>query len=168
MRKFLADIQLKSIIKNFESSKNKQFLTWTNIQKIALVLNSKENINKSQIDQFIVKLQKYVEVYYVEDQAKAPTYADWQSVLKHDLNFLHLPKSTLLNKWHEKQFDLVINACNEDDAVAQSIAAALQANFKCATSEKVKDSNLVIKRSVNNKTIDYLEELVKYLKMIKN
>lgn len=168
MRKFLADIQLRAIIKRFATSKNKQFLSWSNIQKVALVLNADQNINKSVIDKFVAKHQKYMEVFYVEVQSKAATYADWQCITKNDLNILQLPKSALLTNFHQKQFDLVINTCDENDLVSQSIGSALIANYKCASFEKLSAANLVIKRAAESKLNDYLEEIVKYLKMIKN
>ena len=168
MLSLLAEIQLKSTIRNFGNSKTQQFIPWDQIQKMALVLDSSQNINKSIIDKFINRQNKYVDVFYIEANAKASTYADWQSLLKTDLNLLKLPKSTLLQNLHKKQFDLVINTCDETNAIAMAITAALKANFKCCPFETYNETNLVIKKSSDIKLIDYLEEVIKYIKLIKN
>lgn len=167
MLKKLADIQVKSTIKNL-GNQTKTFIPWQNIHKIALVLNHSQNVNKSAIDKFVSKHQKFVEVYFIEETAKAATYADWQSIIKTDLNLLKLPKSTFLKNLNQKKYDLVINTCDENDRIAKSITTAIQANYKCGAFDNFSQTNLVIKKNEPFSLIDYLEETIKYLKMIHN
>lgn len=169
MLSLLANIQLRSTIRNFGNSKSQQFIPWDQIQKMALIFNHHQQINKNLIDQFIHRQKKYIDVFYIEDAAKVASYADWQSIIKSDLNVLKLPKSTLLQNFHKKQYDLIINTCNEDDAIAMAITAALKANFKCGAFENYNATNLVIKKSIQPfNLVNYLDEVIKYLKMIKN
>jgi hypothetical protein len=168
MLSLLANIQLRSTIRNFGNSKSQQFIPWNQIQKIALIFNQNQAINKNLIDQFIHRQKKYFDVFYIEDKVKEASYADWQSIIKSDLNLLKLPKSTLLQNFHKKKYDLIINTCDEDDGISIAITAALKANFKCGSFENYNGTNLVIKKNEPFNLLKYLDEVIKYLKMIKN
>jgi len=164
----LADIRIKSTINKLGGAKSKQFIPWQNIQKIALILNQNQQVNKSAIDKFITKHQKYIEVFYIEINSKEPTYADWRCFVKADLNLLKLPKNKIILDLKQKHFDLVINTGDEKDQFAQNVTAALSANYKCGAFEKFNQTNLIIKKTEPFVLNDYLEDVVKYLKMIKN
>ena len=55
----LAEITLRSQITKNNSTRQKQFLPWDKIQKIALVISKDETINKSAIDKFISQFNRY-------------------------------------------------------------------------------------------------------------
>jgi hypothetical protein len=78
----LAEITLRSLITKNNSTRQKQFLPWDKIQKIALVISKDETINKSAIDKFISDSQKHIEVFFIELSSKTPGYGDWKSFTK--------------------------------------------------------------------------------------
>ncbi len=81
---------------------------------------------------------------------------------------MKLPKNKIVQSLKQKHFDLVINTSDEKDKFAQSITAAISANYKCGAFENFSQANLIIKKSQPFVLNDYLEDVVKYLKMIKN
>jgi hypothetical protein len=167
LKRVIANIILKSRTA-FESKKRKgAFLSWDSIQKIALVISKRDNINKSQVDQFITGTKKYVEVFYIELDSKTPTYNDWNCFTKKDRSFVGLPSGAVLQGLSGKQFDVVINTCQEIELYSTALAGILHAPLKCGSSNRFNDSDLVIKKTGINSIMDYLHEVVRYLKMIR-
>jgi hypothetical protein len=168
MRKMLANMQSRARLKRGRLLQKKQFKNWDTIGTVALVLHANEGISKNELDIFLNKLNKPVQVFFVDPKAKMPAYADWQCIIAQDMNLLHIPKTVCLQKLHQLTFDLVINAGAPQDLDIQNVAAALQANFKCGTYDNLADTNLVITRGNQQALSAYLKEVVKYLQMIKN
>lgn len=163
----LAEITLRSQITKNNSTRQKQFLPWDKIQKIALVISKDETINKSAIDKFISDSQKHIEVFFIELSSKTPGYGDWKCYTKKDKTLLGLPKNTVTQDLATKKFDLVINAANHSTLFASAITSALQAPLKCAQATNFSEAELIIEKTVPFNLINYLNDVVKYLKMIK-
>jgi hypothetical protein len=163
----LAEITLRSQVTKNNLSRQKQFLPWDKIQKIALVISKDETINKSALDKFINDSQKYIEVFFIELNSKVPGYGDWKCFTKKDKTLINLPKTTVVSELATKKFDLVINAANNAQLFASSITSALQAPLKCAQANNFNEAELIIEKTVPFNLINYLNDVVKYLKMIK-
>ncbi len=167
LKRIIANIILKSRTA-FESKKRKgAFLSWDSIQKIGLIISKRDNINKSQVDQFISATKKYVEVFYIELDSKTPTYSDWNCFTKKDKTFVGLPVSAVTQGLSGKKFDIVINTCQEIELYSTALAGILQAPLKCGSTNRFNDSDLVIKKTGISTFMDYLHEVVRYLKMIR-
>ncbi|MES2681158.1 MAG: hypothetical protein V4635_14790 [Bacteroidota bacterium] len=167
MLKPLAEIILNSKIAKGSLNRNKQFLPWDKIKTVALVLNSTDKINKSAIDKFVEGTGKLVSVFYIEPTSKTATYSDWQCLSKKDRTFLGLPHSKFLHQVKDKKFDLVINTSPETDLFSAALTAALTATLKCGGGKKYGELDLIIQKADPYHVIDYLNEVIKYLKMIR-
>ena len=167
MLRSIAEIILRSQIKKEKPNVKKQYMAWDDVQKIALIVNNSEDFNKSALDKFISDRKKNVEVFYTELTSKETSFSDWNCFVKKDQTLFNLPKKTSLNELRKKQFDLVINACHEKNLFATSVCAALPASFKIGHSDKFNDVNLIIQRTEPYNLILYLNDVLRYLKMIK-
>jgi hypothetical protein len=167
MFRFIAEILVRSRIEKENLARRKQFLPWDKIEKIALIIDKQEALNKSALDKFIEDSKKFVEVFYVELNSKQPTYADWQCFSKKDASWLKLPKSSIAESLKKKKFDLVINAAHERELFSTAVCAVLPAAFKCGSSDKFNDVGLIIKRKESFQLLDYLNDTLRYLKMIR-
>lgn len=163
----LAEITLRSLITKNNLSRQKQFLPWDKIQKIALLISKDDTINKSVLDKFISDSQKHIEVFFVELSSKTPSYGDWNCFTKKDKGVLGLPKNATLDAIKGKKFDLVINAANHSILFASAITSTLQAPLKCAQATNFNEAELIIEKTIPFNLINYLNDVVKYLKMIK-
>lgn len=168
MLKSIAEISLKSKVNRKNDHIKKQFLPWDRIEKIAIVISKHDDLNKSEIDRFIETTQKYTEIFFVELDSKLPTYSDWHCFSKKDKSLLKLPKNNLIKELKTKRFDLVINTSTEDDLFSMALSSSLLSVIQCDSSDRFNNANLIIKKKENYSIINYLEEVIKYLKMIKN
>jgi len=166
IKRTIANIVLKSR-KAFESKRKGAFLSWDSISKIALIISKRDNINKSQVDQFIASTKKYVEVFYIELDSKVPTYSDWICFTKKDKTFLGIPTASVIQGLRGKQFDIVINTCQEIEIYSTAISGILHAPINCGSTNQYNDTHLVIKKKGITNFMDYLHEVVRYLKMIR-
>src|SRR6476661_3173728 len=142
----------------FEPKKRKAgFHSWEKIEKIALIISKRDNINKSLVDQFISATKKYIEVFYIELDSKVPTYHDWNCFTKKDKTFFGLPVSSVHRGLDGKQFDVVINTCQEIELYSTAIARILHAPLKCGSMNRFHDSDLVIKKTGMNSFMNYLQ-----------
>jgi hypothetical protein len=167
MLKRIAEISVKSRIKRHNLIRKKRFMNWDKINKIALVLSESENVNKSLLDTFISKTGKHIEVFYVEVKSKQPTYSDWRCFYKKELNLLKLPKNSTLQELENKSFDLVINTGNDYDLISALLTSTLNAELKCGLSSRFDCNELIISKSDDSDIVKHLENVVKYLKMIR-
>ena len=167
LKRALANIVLSSKSAFDHKKRKSEFLSWDKIEKVALIINKRDNINKSDVDRFINDTKKYVEVFYIELDSKTPTYHDWNCFTKKDKTFLGLPARPVHQGLRGKQFDVVINTCQEIEIYSTAIARILHAPLKCGSMNRFHDSDLVIKKTGINTFMDYLHEVVRYLKMIR-
>lgn len=167
MFNYLAELTVKSVIKRNNLDRQKKFLAWDHIEKIALLVDGGTNINKSALDKFIQKTNKHVEVYYIDLKAKEPLYNDWQCFSKKDQSFLKLPKSKSIAELSRKKFDLVINTSTEFPLFSSCLTSNLVAYVKCGTEGYFDTVDLIVKKNEPFDLINYLEDVIKYLKMIR-
>ncbi len=148
-------------------ARQKQFLNWENIFIVALIIDDKETINKSELDKFIEGLKKYTEVFFVELNSKQAAYGDWKCVTKKDKTVLNLPKDFFLQESKAKKYDVIINVSNRYSLFTANLTARLNAPFKCGNADLYGELDLIIERKESQSLIAYLKEVVKYLEMIK-
>ncbi|MDO9001106.1 MAG: hypothetical protein Q7W45_15180 [Bacteroidota bacterium] len=163
----IAEINLKSLITKNNLNSKKQFLPWDNVQKIALVISNDNSINKSAIDKFIFDSQKYVEVFFIELNSKTPSYGDWKCFTKKEKSLSNLPKKAVIDDLNTKKFELVINASVNFNLFAAVVTACLKAPLKCGQTNKYNEVELIIQKTEPFNLTNYLNDVVKYLKMIK-
>lgn len=163
----LGKIILRSKIKNLSLPQKKNFLPWDNIEKIALIINEEESLNKSMIDKFIDDTKKHVEVFYLETRSKQKTYHDWHCFSKKERSLFYLPTKQAESELKTKQFDVVINACGEKNLFAFAVSSSLKTLLRCGYNNSYNLADLIVLNSGSDKIVNYLENTVKYLKMIK-
>ena len=163
---FIGQRILRSRIKRNEEDRKRDFISWEKVQSVAIVISSRDNVAKNMVDNFIKDSRKFIEVFYVELNKKTPSYSDWQCFIRQHRSFFNLPKKVISKELEKKQFDLVINTASESDVFSRSLCEFIQAPFKCSTGDLV-GVDLVIERPDGYKLISYLEEVVRYLRMIR-
>lgn len=164
---WIGEMFLRSGISKDNVKRQKHFLTWEKIERIALILDKKDNINKSEVDKLLESTKKFFEVFYIELSSAEPSYGDWRCFFKKDKSILGLPKSVLQIEMRKKKFDVVINTLSDDNLFAQSITLALQAPMKCDCTEKFSQSDLIIRKNPGENMISHLQHVFNYLKMIR-
>lgn len=167
MIKGLSEIISKSRIQKNNLYREKKFLSWDKIEKVALIIDDKNPINKNKVDEFLQKTNKYVEVYYVELNSQIPSFSDWNCFYKKNQNILKLPKIEVISGLKLKKFDLVINACCEPNLFIANLSSCFSATIKCTANHYLDDFDLMIEREESIDLIGYLENVIKYLRMIK-
>lgn len=167
MFQWLADIRLKWRLRRLRAVKKEQPPAWDSIKSLALILADEPSFSKNSIDNFIEKTGKYVEVFFLQINQREPLYADWRCLTQKDQNASRLPKRPVLAEVKQKQFDLVINTC-EENRYAVLLSASIPAGLHCSASTRYNESELVIKRTQNLDLPAYLEQVLGYLKMIRS
>ena len=162
-----ARFRLQSRISRDNVNRKKQFLPWEKIEKIGLILHQADNINKSSLDKFLEGTKRNIHVFYVDLAAKHPPFADWSCFTKKDVTLLGLPRQTVLSELKKQKFDLVINTCGDTELFATALVSAFTAPFKCGNSRAFNDVDLIIKKTEPYHVVDYLNEVLRYLNMIK-
>lgn len=167
MFRFIAEILVKSKVKRESLQRKKAFLNWQKIEKIALIIEEKDAFSKSEIDAWIKETAKYVEVFYIDLKSKQPQYNDWHCFTRKDKSLLGLPNTNSTNLIKNKQFDLLINTCEESNLFSISLSANCGAQLHCSSSNLYNEADLIVKRLLNQKLLNYLNNVLYYLKMIK-
>lgn len=163
----VARLSLGSKISKDNLNRKRHFLPWDQVQKIALVLHKNDLVNKSAVDKLVDSTKKFVEVFYVELSSKTPTYSDWRCFYRKDASWLGLPQQAVLSELQNKTFDLVINTSGDSELFATSVVSTLKAPFKCGSSKKFNDVDLIIKKTEPYNVMNYLDEVLRYVKMIR-
>lgn len=165
MFRWLAELYVKNCISRDNATRNRQFLSWDRIEKIALILDQADHINKSEVDKFVSDTRKYVDVFYVELGSGKPTFGDWRCFPRKDRSLLHLPKAAVRDEVRKKNFDLVINTSG-DRLFSAALTAAISAPFKCGNGMTA-GTDLIIARDEKTPLLNHLNDVVTYLKMIR-
>ena len=79
-----------------------------------------------------------------------------------------MPRQIIQQEIRKKKYDLAINTCSESDIFATTLMAILPATLKCGKGKKFNELDLIIQKSDPYHVIDYLNEVIKYLKMIRS
>jgi hypothetical protein len=167
MLHWIAKTYLKNKIAGDRKVHKQHSMAWDKVERIALILDKNDKINKSEMDKLLDSTKKFIEVFYIELSSKTATYADWTSFLKTDKSLLGLPKSTVLDKLKSKKFDVVINAASDNHLYAAAIATHLPAPCKSSTGNYYNIGDLIIHKQTTDTTTSYLNQVVTYLKMIR-
>ncbi len=170
--KFITNILLKLQMQSdglasLRPTNKRQFLSWDKIQKIAIIIDNKIPLNKSAIDKFCLESGRFIEIYYIELNAKQVSFNDWQCFTTKQSTIFKLPKKTILVELKKKQFDCVINTCLAENLFSVSIMSAIEAPLKCSDNNDYNQSDLIILKAQNATIINYLNDVLHYLKMIK-
>jgi len=163
----LAKMILKSKIKRDNLRRQKKFMPWEQIEKMALIIETQDSLNKSLIDKFIDDTKKHIEVFYIELQSKEPSYNDWHCFSKKDKSLWNLPAKSVESELRTKKFDAVINTCTETNLFAMSVCSSVPAYLKCGEHAGFNLADLIIKNTQPFNLKNYLDETVRYLKMIR-
>lgn len=167
MLKFLAKIVLKKIIASENSARKKQFVSWENINRVALLIDREDLRDKRSIDKFIEESKKHVEVFFIETKAKEASFHDWHCFSKKDRNFLALPNKRTFLELKNKNFDVCVNTCVAENLFSEAVHATLKAPLKCGTHPQNSISDLMIEKDESSGLNNYLNDVVRYLKMIR-
>ncbi len=146
----------------------RSFLPWDHIQRMAVIIGAESQPAKHAVDQFILETKKFVEVFFIETRSKVPSYNDWICFIKKDKSFLDLPKADIENSLKQKKFDLVINTCDAANVFSAAVSASLSAPLKSAPSQRFHDAHLIIRKNPNKNVLDYLNDTLHYLRMIRS
>ena len=167
MFKGIANYLTRSTIAAQNLKRQKQFLSWEKVFIIALIIDEKAAVNKSELDKFIEGTKKYIEVFYVELNSKQSTFSDWKCLTKKEKTIFNLPKVSFLNEVKEKKYDLVINVSQLQQVFTANLVSQLNSSFKCGNNNLYDELDLIIERNESQNLISYLKEVVKYLEMIR-
>jgi hypothetical protein len=148
------------------NSKN-GFLSWAEVQNVALIISAPLSASKSELDQWIAKCGKRVTVFYVESNVKQASFSDWNCFTKEKRTLVGLPKADVLESLKANPFDLVICLSETLNYYEQSVALAIPAKLRVSSLNQLPYYSLFIERSGVSGTIHYLDTCVKYLNMIR-
>lgn len=163
----LANYLTRSAVEKQNSKRQKQFLNWDKIEKIALILDNTEPINKSELDKFIDRTKKYIDVFFIELNSKQASFGNWICFTAKDKTFLKLPKSHVALTLKNRQYQLVINASEKYSLFGAGLISQINAPYSCGTQNLFGEVDLIIEKKENTFLIPYLNEVMKYLAMIR-
>jgi|GEM_PF-1041486 len=147
--------------------RKKKFLEWGEIKSIALILDKETSYNKSKLDEFIASLGVFTEVFYCEINSKTPSYNDWNCLTKKDKNIWALPAGVETEKIKKKKFDLVISLNRKSHLYSAYLTSILDAVFKIGTKDVCGELDIIIETETGKSPEQDLNEILRYLKMIK-
>lgn len=164
----IASIQLKATIKRQNDLRLKAFKNWDQIDKIALILNNSDSINKNKLDQFVEQCKKHIDVYFIELNAKEGSFGDWICFTKSSKNIIGMMRKNVAQIIDGKKYDLVIDTTLVNNLFSANLSVNLVAPFKCGATNTYNQNDLTLKRKEDQDLIDYLNEVIRYIRMIHN
>jgi hypothetical protein len=164
---FLKELILISRLKSTEGGA-KNFLPWHKIKTMALVLDSRTAQNKNLIDKFIYEVDKVVDVYYLDIHVKESPIKNFLTFTRLEKNWLGLPNGKAKAKIANKSYDILINASFTEPDYSSVITKMIKATCKCGHYSRLSELDLIVHHKGNQSLEKYLDELVNYLKMIRN
>jgi hypothetical protein len=163
----ISRIILKARIRRDNLNRQRRFLPWENIEKMAIIIEKQDSLNKSLIDKFADETKKHVEIFYIETKEKEKSFSDWHCFSRKDRSFLNLPAKRVESEFKGRKFDAVINTCSDNNLFALALCSSLSAYLKCCQHTALGLADLIIVRSESFTLKNYLDETVRYLKMIR-
>jgi hypothetical protein len=145
---------------------NSRIIPWEQVKTVALVISAEDKPVKHEVDKWCAASGKYVEVFYIDGKARKPSFADWHCLTAKEKNLLMNVRRPAAEKISKSLFDVVIDTTEGDDPFAANVCRSLRSGYKCSTFESVADTALKVGRK-NIPLIEYLNEVVRYLSMIK-
>lgn len=167
MVRSIGKILVKSKLKKTELSRNKGFLPWDKVNKLAILIEKDAEFSKFELDEFIDKCKKMVDIYYLETSNKIATFSDWNCLTKNHKSLFGLPIKSVEQNILTKKYDLIINTCKSENLYAISLAISAQATMHCGFENNFNEPDFVVLKSGNQKLIGYLTNLMNYLKMLR-
>lgn len=168
MFKSLANYFTKSAIEKLNSVRQKRFLNWDKIEKIALIIDNTQPINKNELDNFIDSTKKYVDVFLIELNAKQASYADWICFTSKDKTLLNLPKTHIELTLKNRNYNLAINVTDKYSLFAANLMSQINSPYTCGTGNLFGEVDLIIEKKETTSQVLYLNQVIKYLGMIKS
>lgn len=147
-------------------AKEQLFLNWAQVNRLALVLSAPLLGSKSELDQWILKSNKQVEVYYIESTAKQTSFSDWQCFTKFQSTWYQLPNAACLQSIQPRHYDVVICLSKTINYFEQSLVAQLKAKLKLSALTSLPFYALTIERGETISNTDYLNNCVHYLTLL--
>ncbi len=162
----MKNLLIRSYIKNYYKRKRK-FISWNELQTIALLVDAHETFNKSSLDAFIKYSGKRVEVLYIDIKKKQSPIKDYEVFTSSDKNFMGLPNSKCIAKISRKRVNLLINCCSIFSDFSDCLAAHYEADFYCGFRNDFNNLDLIVDKKNSMSLKDYLEEVKRCVEMIK-
>lgn len=163
----LANYLTRSAVEKQNLKRQKQFLNWDKVEKIALILDDTQPINKSELDKFIDSTKKYVDVFFLELNSKQASFGNWICFTAKDKTFLKLPKNHVELTLKNRQYQLVINVTEKYALFAAVLISQINSTYICGTQNLFGEVDLIIEKKENTALIPYLNQVMKYLAMIR-
>jgi len=165
----IAEYRIKKLVSLKKSTSGKNFMNWSQIHSIALIIDETEKNSKRELDSFLEKLNKHVEVFFLELHAKNKSFGDWNCFLKSDKTMLGLPKKTRLQSLKSRRFDVILQITSTKSTLFSiALSASFDSNFTVGPTGDFNHNDLIIKRGKEIKIVPYLEDIIHYLEMIKS
>ena len=160
----LAKIFLKK--RRLAENISRRFLPWHEVKKIALILPEETSLNKSAMDDLINSLEKFIDVFYVQNTAKIPQFSDWRCFTRTDFHWSGVPTRNVMHELGVRKYDLAMNA--GESIHAASVSASIPATFKCARTAILGEADFIVNVSKQETTTGWIGHALSYLKMIRN
>jgi len=163
MKKILVRTHLKK-----QARRKRQFVPWDQVQQVALIIENQSGFNKSVLDKFIIDTGKRFDVLFIDTNNKESVIKDYITFCKSDKNLLNLPSSKGLEKIAKRKADVIIICVDKELEYAAVLAANYEARCYCGYSPVKANLDIIIERKTGTALPQYLEEVLRYLKMIRN
>ncbi len=163
----MADIQLNWRLRKLRKRKRKQPANWQAVEKIAVIINSANPVNKNEIDRQLHGLGKYAEVFFVETANKKPTYGDWTCFTREHVNVFGLPRKKVMENLQKQTFDMVINTSPYPDRFSAMVSACIPSSFNCVCNNDLRQADLNIVADSKEGAANLLSQAFYYLQMIR-
>ncbi|MBK7817077.1 MAG: hypothetical protein IPJ60_05570 [Sphingobacteriaceae bacterium] len=164
---FVKELIIAARLRNSEGG-GRNFLPWEKTKTIALVLDSKTASSKNAIDKFIYEADKVVDVYYIDIHVKESQIKNFITFSKQEKSFFGLPNGKASAKIVKKKYDVLINAAFSELDYSSVLSNSIKATCKCGFECRADELDMIVKRKEGQDLMKYLDELVNYLKMIRN
>ncbi len=164
---FFKELIITTRLRNSEAG-GRNFLPWDKTKTVALILDSKTASNKNLIDKFIYEADKLIDVYYLDIHVKDSAIKNFITFTKQEKSFFGLPNNKASAKIVKKKYDLLINASFSEMDYSSVLSNSIKATCKCGFESRADELDMVVKRKEGQDLMKYLDELVNYLKMIRN
>jgi hypothetical protein len=164
---FLKELILVSRLKHTEAG-GRNFLPWHKTKTVALVIDSKTSHSKNLIDKFIYEADKVVDVYYLDIYSKESAIKNFITFTRQEKNIFGLPNRKASDKVPNKRYDLLVNASFAELDYSSVLTNLIKATCKCGFQSRLSELDLIVSRKPGQSFENYLDELVNYLKMIRN
>ena len=172
--------QLRILI---SESRDKRIDNWNDIKTIGLIFTVGDADRWNLIHRFITAQESHgKEVYLIGFQADKYQidyiFSHTRTIICHekeDFNYFGLPKEGVVDGFISKHFDLVIDSTVQPDFFGKYVTALADANLKVGYSNSQSDEDegsmemydMAIQGSEPLDLKNYIEQIVKYLMMIK-